>query len=187
MEPRAELLFPTIIWKHEIKQDLNALRKHIYKVKENTDGVSVSNVGGWQSDNQDMSRDFIDWSIELDKAVKSCCTQSGLPPLKLYNLWFNVNGKADYNSIHNHHGSIISGVYYVDVPSDCGNIEFYRDDDSEYYLPLLEKYNAFTKQKHVIEPTPGMLVLFPGWVKHSVQPNKSPSDRVSISFNYGVR
>ena len=33
----------------------------------------------------------------------------------------------------------------------CGNIEFYRDDDSEYYLSLLEKYNAFTKQKHVIE------------------------------------
>ena len=42
---------------------------------------------------------------------------------------------------------IISGVYYVDVPSDCGNIEFYRDDDSEYYLSLLEKIQRIYKTK----------------------------------------
>ena len=187
MEPRAELLFPTIVWKHEIKQDLNAMRQHIYAVKEQSEGVNISNIGGWQSDHQDISRAFIDWQIELDKTVKQCCAQSGLPPLRLYNLWFNVNGKANYNAIHNHHGAVLSGVFYVDVPENCGSIEFYRDDDSEYYLPELKEYNSFTKQKHVIDPEPGMLLLFPGWTKHSVQPNRSQSDRVSISFNYGVR
>jgi len=187
MDPKAELLFPTIIWKHEIAQDLNLMRQHIYNVKESNTGVSLSNIGGWQSAGQDLSRDFIDWQIQLDKTVKHCCSQSGLPPLKLYNLWFNVNSRADYNSVHNHHGAVLSGVYYVDVPQDSGSIEFYRDDDSEYYLPVLESYNNFTKQKHVIDPEPGMLLLFPGWLKHSVQPNKSSSDRVSISFNYGVR
>ena len=56
MEPRAELLFPTIVWKHVIKQDLNAMRQHIYTVKEQSEGVNISNVGGWQSDHQDISR-----------------------------------------------------------------------------------------------------------------------------------
>ena len=70
---------------------------------------------------------------------------------------------------------------------NMGNIEFYRDDDSQYYLPPLESYNGFTKQKHVIEPEAGMLLLFPGWVKHAVQGNRTNRDRVSISFNYGVR
>lgn len=187
MEPRAELLFPTIIWKHEIKQNLDVMLRHILYKKDNEAGVSVSNVGGWQSEHQDISRDFIDWQMSLDKAVKQCCTQSGLPPLRLFNLWFNVNNTSDYNSIHNHHGAVLSGVYYVNVPENSGSIEFYREDDIEYYLPPLESYNAFTKQKHVVDPEPGMLLLFPGWVKHSVQPNKSKEERVSISFNYGVR
>ena len=29
----------------------------------------------------------------------------------------------------------------------------------------------------------GDLVLFPGWLKHAVAPNKSYEDRISISFN----
>jgi uncharacterized protein (TIGR02466 family) len=187
MEPRAELLFPTIIWKHEIKQNLDVMRRHVLALKDNDPGTNISNVGGWQSNSQDISKDFIDWQIALDKTIKQCCTQSGLPPLKLYNLWFNVNGKGHHNSIHNHHGAILSGVYYVHTPENCGSIEFYRDDDSEYYLPALESYNNFTKQKHVIDPAPGLLVIFPGWLKHSVQPNNNKDERISISFNYGVR
>ena len=103
-------------------------------------------------------------------------------------MWFNVNGFGAYNTIHNHQDAILSGVFYVDVPvKDMGNIEFYRDDDSQYYLPPLESYNGFTKQKHVVEPESGMLLLFPGWVRHAVQGNRTNRDRVSISFNYGVR
>ena len=46
------------------------LRSHII-AKENTDGASGNVMVGKATT---QSRDFIDWSIELDKAVKSCCT-----------------------------------------------------------------------------------------------------------------
>ena len=188
MEPTATVIFPTIIWQHEIKADLDHMSRHILKHKDLNDGVKLSNYGGYQSDNQDMSRHYIDWQIQLDKAVKSACMQGQLPDLKLYNLWFNVNGPGAYNTVHNHQDAILSGVFYVDVPEEnMGNIEFYRDDDSQYYLPPLEAYNGFTKQKHVIEPKAGMLLLFPAWVKHAVQGNMSNRERISISFNYGVR
>ena len=188
MEPVATVIFPTIIWSHTIKCDLDAMSRHILQLKDSTKGVALSNYGGWQSTDQDISRDFIEWQIQLDKAVKSACQQGQLPELKLYNLWFNVNGFGAYNTVHNHQDSIISGVFYVDVPEkDMGNIEFYRDDDSQYYLPNLDSYNGFTKQKHVVEPEAGQLLLFPGWVRHAVQGNRSNRDRGSISFNYGVR
>ena len=188
MEPIATVIFPTIIWRSTIKCDLDAMSRHILKYKDLNDGVALSNYGGWQSTNQDISRDFIDWQIALEKAEKSACQQGQLPDLKLYNLWFNVNGFGAYNTVHNHQDAIISGVFYVDVPEkNMGDIEFYRDDDSQYYLPPLESYNGFTKQKHVVEPEAGMLLLFPGWVKHAVQGNRTNRDRVSISFNYGVR
>jgi hypothetical protein len=31
------------------------------------------------------------------------------------------------------------------------------------------------------------MYVFPSWLKHSVQPNKTDKDRISISFNYGVK
>ena len=48
MEPVATVIFPTIIWKHTIKCDLDSSR-HILKLKDTTEGVSLSNYGGWQS------------------------------------------------------------------------------------------------------------------------------------------
>ena len=34
---------------------------------------------------------------------------------------------------------------------------------------------------------PTLLLIFPGWLQHSVQPNRSEEFRVSISFNMGFR
>ena len=35
---------------------------------------------------------------------------------------------GDYNTVHNHRGSILSGVFYIDVPDEnMGNINFFKD------------------------------------------------------------
>ena len=105
MSLKAEVFWPTLIWNtilpDEQKSLLLGVRDYILNLKETEpDGVKKTNYGGWQSTNQDISRDFIDWQIALEKAVKSACQQGQLPDLKLYNLWFNVNGFGAYNNVH---------------------------------------------------------------------------------------
>ena len=39
--------------------------------------------------------------------------------------------------------------------------------------------------KKTIEPTAGMLILFPGWLEHGVETQLSDHKRVSVSFNLG--
>ena len=34
-----------------------------------------------------------------------------------------------------------------------------------------------------IEPKENMLLYFPGWLEHEVEPNNSNEERISISFN----
>ena len=187
METKAEILFPNLLWKSEIKTDVDSFARQILSAKDNDKGVDISNAGGWQSKPQDISKTNIQFLIDLDKSVKNICTQAGLPALRLYNLWFNVNPPFSYNTIHNHHGAVLSGAYYIQVPEDSGNIEFYRDDQSEYYIPQLESYNSFTSQKKVLTPVEQQLLVFPGWLRHSVSQNKSSKERISLSFNYGVR
>ena len=31
------------------------------------------------------------------------------------------------------------------------------------------------------------IYIFPGWLPHSVEPNLINEDRISVSFNYGVK
>ena len=67
-----------------------------------------------------------------------------------------------------------------------GNINFQRSDDIEYYLPPLNNYNNFTGGRATYKPESGKVLIFPSWVKHSVDGSRSEQQRISISFNYGV-
>ena len=33
-------------------------------------------------------------------------------------------------------------------------------------------------------PIPGRIIMFPAWLWHSVEPNKSDDIRISVSFNF---
>ena len=37
----------------------------------------------------------------------------------------------------------------------------------------------------IIDPEPGMLLMFPGWLLHYVHPYRGTTPRVSIAFNLG--
>lgn len=36
---------------------------------------------------------------------------------------------------------------------------------------------------YTMRPEPGMLLMFPGTLKHWVHPNNSPEERVTVAFN----
>ena len=38
----------------------------------------------------------------------------------------------------------------------------------------------------IVKPKKGKVLIFPSWVKHSVDGSRSKQQRISISFNYGV-
>jgi hypothetical protein len=77
--------------------------------------------------------------------------------------------------------------YYVNVPAkDMGDIVVHRQDDSQYYTSSIPNKTNITQRSVSITPYTGLLVVFPGWVKHSVTTNLNKEhDRVSLSMNYG--
>jgi len=71
----------------------------------------------------------------LNTEINLCAAQVGMKDLELYNIWININPPGGYNHLHNHVGSVLSGVYYVDADTDQGNIQFERNDGAEYHIP----------------------------------------------------
>ena len=95
---------------------------------------------------------------------------------------------GSYNHLHNHVGAVFSGVYYVHAEENQGNIQFERMDGAESFLPdYVEKQTYYSAGRATYPCKTNGLLIFPGWLKHSVQGNQSNIDRISISFNYETK
>jgi uncharacterized protein (TIGR02466 family) len=102
--------------------------------------------------------------------------------------WLNLNKPGTYHDQHEHFGSIIGGVVYLDAPIDSGDLLFYDPVKVRTQANSMTKKHRTTNNKFnypVIKSTPvtGKIVLFESWMTHSVEINKSNDDRISIAFN----
>ena len=62
---------------------------------------------------------------ELDLAVEYVAKPKWYVQCKFQNLWINVNGKGAYHTLHNHQDSLLSGIFYIDIPDEnMGNLRF---------------------------------------------------------------
>ena len=187
-----ELWFPSPIWSGKFfNVDNDELKTFAYALKERDPGVQVSNAGGWQSDA--IGKGFcsaIDQLVEnLDREFYEVSKQVGLPPMEVYNIWININPKGAWNLTHDHMGAIMTGVYYVQAEQGNGNIKFERPDNARYYLPAPtdDKWTYFNTQVCEYASLTNAVYLFPAWLPHSVSQNTLDKDRISVSFNYGMK
>jgi uncharacterized protein (TIGR02466 family) len=191
MAMHTELWFPTVIWSAVIHMVNNSnLKSWAYEKQKADKGRVISNFGGYQSnDIRSGECDEVDKLVaHLNAEINLCAKQVGMKDLELYNIWLNINPPNSYNHLHNHVGSVLSGVYYVDADKEQGNIQFERNDSAEYHIPLdIAQETYYTSTRATYACKTGALYIFPGWLKHSVQGNKSNKDRISISFNYGEK
>jgi len=191
MAMHTELWFPQVIWSAVIHiVDNYELKNWAYDRRKNDIGRTISNYGGWQSnDILTGQNEQIDKLVNhLNHEVTNITRQVSLPPLEIKNIWININPPGSYNQLHNHADAVLSGVYYIEAGQKQGNIQFERSDNAEYHLPeYMEKITYFNATRATYAGKTGALYIFPGWLKHSVEGNQSNSDRISISFNYGEK
>jgi uncharacterized protein (TIGR02466 family) len=105
-------------------------------------------------------------------------------PLCLTHLWINIQGKGGFHSGHIHPQSTLSGTVYLQVPKGAGSIRF---EDPRLGFFMGGRPRTLSSQKSSVyyshSPQKAEIVMFESWLRHEVLPNKSHSDRVSLSFN----
>lgn len=186
-----QLWFATPVWECPVTGiDNQLIKEYCLRVFKEKPGVNISNRGGWHSGElisplpEQLLRLFNDMTVFANDV---CARHIGVNNLEIGNFWININSKHDYNLLHDHQNSILSGVYYVSVPdNNMGDLVLHRGDNSEYFLHSRIKKeqtmaNATQVQKPAKEST---FYLFPSWVKHHVERNESDSQRISIAFNF---
>lgn len=98
--------------------------------------------------------------------------------------WMTKSSKNNYGHIHNHMPYDISGVYYLQTCETDGSI-FFENPLQICYSSKIGNKNLFNPS-YVSKPKNGKIILFPSWLSHGVNTNKTESERISISFNVKI-
>lgn len=106
--------------------------------------------------------------------------------LECSTLWVNIMPQGATHSFHIHPLSVISGTYYVSVPTGAPGIQF--EDPRHGFMMACPQRKASApdeeKPHFTHKSKAGEVVLFESWMKHQVPPNQAQQPRVSVSFNY---
>ena len=190
-----EGIFPIPIYSTYRNLGLNSTeKKEIKKIADHVHQHHKPEIEGWTSDlNLTMSANTYVLDASKLKKLKEFCEQH----LKVYikqtqvrqeadfyitQSWISVTRPGESHFPHRHPNSMISGVFYVST------IEEYKD--------RILFYNPNEKEEPIkIDPSPVctydvidyQLILFPSWLAHGVEKNKSTKDRICISFNTFVK
>jgi len=179
-------IFKTPIYNTNLNIDNKLLLDLSYKERDKDNFGRTKSNNGYQTKDLDfnlykflfdeISKDVIKFYNKYDANIKNHYFS---------NFWINISGKHNYNRLHSHSGSFISGAYYIKVPKNSGGIVF----ENPAYMFIENTFtnrnawNSYNSPEWRIEPQEGQLIMFPSYLRHYVEENKRDEDRISLSFN----
>ena len=190
------LTFATPIWtsiisKHrEINEKMFRYIKSLQK--KDRSGINRSNLLGWHSKDFDLELEQPRFFVNsISPQLNSVLTDMGWDikkqEVKITGMWAVINKKNSSNAMHIHSNNYISAAYYIKAPKNCGDIVFYDPRfAATYRYPKISKTNKLNSNIVSFQPKEGMLVLFPSYLQHSVNVNKTDEERIVISFNINL-
>lgn len=144
-----------------------------------------TNRRGWNSTEMDVL-ERPPWA-PLRQAVHSACAaalgemgRSG----EAFELqsWVNLHDRGGFNFLHMHERALLSGSFYLKVPAGSGALTF-RDPRSGVLHGIIKGSVPNGHADVHLKPSAGLLVLFPCWMEHYVEPHESDEPRICIAFN----
>lgn len=96
--------------------------------------------------------------------------------------WVNRQNPGQSLALHDHGGTLLACAYYIKSPEGCGDLLMVDPRGGVNWEWLQEGTVSGIKYKR-IKPREGMLVLFPAYVLHMVEINKSQQTRISLATN----
>ena len=175
------LFFSTPVWASKIEnfeKINNEMINYINNLKtKDPQGIIKSNFKGWHSKDFNMKdqdpKNFIEAiKKNINIALNDMNWDLNKQTVKIKSVWAIINEKDAWNQKHHHSNSDLSAAYYISAHDNCGDIVFYDTRSAPVQNhPISKTANSLNATVNAIKPESGMLVLFPIYLEHSVNPN----------------
>ena len=107
---------------------------------------------------------------------------------KIVSSWVNKHPPKHSGNRHAHLNSMFTGVLYIDIPDNSGEISFGLPMAQPSWItgtinPKVNDYNIYNSKVWTLPTNTGMCIFFPSHLEHWVSVNDSDYDRYTIAFN----
>jgi uncharacterized protein (TIGR02466 family) len=183
-------MFPTFVWKAELAPAAyEPLNDSILRTLAEI-GAPLADLKpgqSWQSDHGlhelDGFREVVDCIGTAAESVLAYL-KVGHEGFRITGCWANVNAPGAGHRVHSHPNNYLSGVYYVRTHEGADSINFLDPrPQTGIVRPPVTELTADNTEQVVLKVKDGMLLMFPAWLQHGVDPNRSDRLRVSLGFN----
>jgi uncharacterized protein (TIGR02466 family) len=182
-------LFPTRIWQARLpslRDRLDEWSAEVLRMRAaSPKPAGRTNRSGWNS--EDMAVLERPPFAPLRDAIRAGCAgalrEMGVAgvPFELQS-WVNLHDRGGFNFLHVHEGCLLSGSFYLKVPPGSGKFVF-RDPRPGVVHGYVKGAVPNGYSDIHLTPEAGLLVLFPCWMEHFVEPHESDEPRIVIAFN----
>ena len=186
-------LFPTPVFTTMIPLEFSKVVPWLFKQEMLSEEVDSPNYGERSKNSYILEEPE---SIDLKSYILELATQYGkllgydYESYRFGQSWVSYKHPGQHHTMHSHPNSLISGVFYFGEPTDkTPAIKFHKLEGGfnvSYLSPKLVKDKRelkYSQKEFSIEFTPGLLLLFPSYLHHSVPLNKTDKTRCSLAFN----
>tara|TARA_B100001094_G_C17768860_1_gene593988 strand:- start:22 stop:642 length:621 start_codon:yes stop_codon:yes gene_type:complete len=159
-----------------------------------SDKTEFSQRKDWNADTHQLSKNPFSSNILTDhnciatmefiqrnviEYVKLSTRSDGNNQYRWSESWITKTLKGQYAAEHHHGYADISGVYYFNTNGEDGNLRF----DNIHSQMAGNFILAELPSKQPMPLKNGLLILWPGVLKHGTMTNVTDNERMSLSFN----
>jgi uncharacterized protein (TIGR02466 family) len=186
-------LFPTPVFASQIPLEFSKVVPWLFKQEMLSEEVDSPNYGERSKNSYILDEPE---SKDLKNYILGLVNQYGkmlgydYESYRFGQSWVSYKHPGQHHTMHSHPNSLISGVFYFGEPTDkTPAIKFHKLEGGfnvSYLSPKFVKDKRelkYSQKEFSIEFTPGLLLLFPSYLHHSVPLNKTDKTRCSLAFN----
>ena len=188
--PEVVRLFPSFVWKSALRSEVHeSLNKLILgRLDAMRRGLPPLQRGkAWQSSH-------CLHTLNEFSALVSCIDAAAQRVLEFLRIdsnalcitgcWANIYAPGSSHRMHTHPNNYFSGVYYVQVQEGANSIAFHDPrPETAVIRPPVTELTAYNTDQVLVTVENGTLLVFPAWLPHTVDENRSECARISVSFN----
>ena len=188
---KIEALFATPIYLSNTERDFSIeelecvnYHKKQFNINIGKNKTSKNNFILKQNEMKFLHKDLM---IKVNDYFKSVEDSNDEVELYITQSWLNYNKSNTYHHEHWHTNSYISGVLYIKANENLDFIRFLNPRYSFFEFSNKNNFNVFNSGICDFPVKSGSIILFPSYLRHSVENNSSDYERISLAFNVFVK
>jgi uncharacterized protein (TIGR02466 family) len=184
-------MFPTLVWKVELEAQLHKeidaqVSAVLARLREPLAPLAPGH--GWQSiQTLHALEEFRDLVSCVRRVVAGILRflKVGYDAFEISACWATVLATGAAHRVHHHPNNYLSAVYYLRTHHPGADTINFHDPRSQTGViqPPVVDLTADNTDQVVVRVRNGTLLVFPAYLQHSVDPNGSEEERISVSFN----